>query len=914
MSTLQHNQLNSFSPILLSPSSTTITNHITLFDNSDQGSVDSDYTSLGSSKFYGNSGSTSSLHRQGRSHSIDELASTTTIPTRHFNGTLNVNKSNNDPLQFVKIHPNHELIERAQEQLCLAESRKRLQENYTLTHHSNDNKTNDEEVDWSKAVDSWRQKREQKRVKNVNSTDDNRPLSPIKVESIPKLDVSKKLINETVSKPLCTVPSPPIEKTKSKSPSPMRNKGPSKIHEISIQRPLDIRGFGFKLDGGRTQNRPIFVSTIEEGSPADKAGLCIDDEILSINDENVENITYDQVRKILKERNIRGSIKMTVRTYEDIIDDNSQTVSTGFTTDHSRTPSPQKPLLTTRTTSPPIYTPITKTNTTPSPTGKPLSPVYTFLPYDSSSTDINESPSVQPAVSSSLNIFAPKPFRSTASINLDTQNSQESNMNYISPIEAFRRMLESSNTTKHAENENICGKELEDLEIELDKQLRESDAKKKRETTTTNEKQQTNSIKFPAPRVLIDASEIAMERPPPLQPISSLNVVLQGNSTTDSNIKPQQQQQHQLCKNPDIAQVRSYVEKQMDQLQQDLEFGFSRTPKVPPSSSTSVFSTTPAASDLQQQPVNVPIDLTYASSSQPDFLRSSLKKSVSTQNELDQIPPNRTYGVKINPKEQVIHYLDPYSQQKSSLNYAKRSIPDLPSMTTVNRPSTAHSIERTINELRIDLPGPYSSQPQTINQQQKKVTIQVGDIGSSQRMTSKLLHTTLNQAPRKTQVEDHTWITNDQRKAIHKRSHSHRSTPTTSHHQELHMGRPSTTHYHDQYTKSGSEKTFDLSPNKQHRTRSPGRTMNNERVLSVSGKLRCSRCDEELGHGSAMVIESLGLYYHIECFHCCVCNTPLSSSPGGVDVRVRSSRLHCQNCFSDENGKKKCTNIFVVNI
>ena len=57
-----------------------------------------------------------------------------------------------------------------------------------------------------------------------------------------------------------------------------------------------------------------------------------------------------------------------------------------------------------------------------------------------------------------------------------------------------------------------------------------------------------------------------------------------------------------------------------------------------------------------------------------------------------------------------------------------------------------------------------------------------------------------------------------------------------------------------------------------------------------------------LGHGSAMVIESLGLYYHIECFRCFVCNIPLSSSFEGTDVRVRSSRLHCQNCFSDENG------------
>lgn len=160
MSTIQSNHhSNGFSPILLSPSSTsntTITNnHLFLFDNSDQGSVDSDYTSLGSSKFYGNGGSNSSLHRQGRSQSIDELASTTTtIPTRHFNGTLNVNKLTSDPLQFVKIHPNHDLIERAQEQLTIFESRKRLQDNFKLnSHHPTANKIphdDDDNTDWSK--------------------------------------------------------------------------------------------------------------------------------------------------------------------------------------------------------------------------------------------------------------------------------------------------------------------------------------------------------------------------------------------------------------------------------------------------------------------------------------------------------------------------------------------------------------------------------------------------------------------------------------------------------------------------------------------------------------------------------------------------------------------------------------------
>ncbi len=134
--------------------------------------------------------------------------------------------------------------------------------------------------------------------------------------------------------------------------------------------------------------------------------------------------------------------------------------------------------------------------------------------------------------------------------------------------------------------------------------------------------------------------------------------------------------------------------------------------------------------------MTIPVDLTNASLSPPqDLLRSSLKKSSSTQNELDQIPLNRTYGLKINPNEQVIHYLDPYTQQRPSSSYTKRSIPDLPSMTTINRPSTAHSIERTFNELRINMPTSYLPQSQIINQQQKKVTIQLGGKIPPQRIS-----------------------------------------------------------------------------------------------------------------------------------------------------------------------------------
>lgn len=56
------------------------------------------------------------------------------------------------------------------------------------------------------------------------------------------------------------------------------------------------------------------------------------------------------------------------------------------------------------------------------------------------------------------------------------------------------------------------------------------------------------------------------------------------------------------------------------------------------------------------------------------------------------------------------------------------------------------------------------------------------------------------------------------------------------------------------------------------------------------------------GRGAAMVIESLRLFYHIDCFKCCVCHTQLGDGLMGTDVRVRNNKLHCHNCYSSDDG------------
>ncbi|XP_018327077.1 uncharacterized protein DDB_G0284459 isoform X2 [Agrilus planipennis] len=75
-------------------------------------------------------------------------------------------------------------------------------------------------------------------------------------------------------------------------------------------------------------------------------------------------------------------------------------------------------------------------------------------------------------------------------------------------------------------------------------------------------------------------------------------------------------------------------------------------------------------------------------------------------------------------------------------------------------------------------------------------------------------------------------------------------------------------------------------------------------LLSVSGKKKCSYCGIELGRGAAMIIESLALFYHMECFKCCVCHVQLGDGLMGTDVRVRNQKLHCHNCYSSDDGVK----------
>lgn len=69
------------------------------------------------------------------------------------------------------------------------------------------------------------------------------------------------------------------------------------------------------------------------------------------------------------------------------------------------------------------------------------------------------------------------------------------------------------------------------------------------------------------------------------------------------------------------------------------------------------------------------------------------------------------------------------------------------------------------------------------------------------------------------------------------------------------------------------------------------------RNRSVSGRKICSYCNKPLGKGAAMIIESLGLCYHLTCFKCINCRSELGGSEAGAEVRIRNQQLYCNTCY-----------------
>nr|XP_044986370.1 LIM and calponin homology domains-containing protein 1 isoform X3 [Jaculus jaculus] len=93
--------------------------------------------------------------------------------------------------------------------------------------------------------------------------------------------------------------------------------------------------------------------------------------------------------------------------------------------------------------------------------------------------------------------------------------------------------------------------------------------------------------------------------------------------------------------------------------------------------------------------------------------------------------------------------------------------------------------------------------------------------------------------------------------------------------------------------KKGPRESFQAGPLSPCSPTPPGQSPNR----SISGKKLCSSCGLALGKGAAMSIETLSLYFHLQCFRCGICKGQLGDAMSGTDVRIRNGLLNCSDCY-----------------
>nr|XP_044986369.1 LIM and calponin homology domains-containing protein 1 isoform X2 [Jaculus jaculus] len=96
--------------------------------------------------------------------------------------------------------------------------------------------------------------------------------------------------------------------------------------------------------------------------------------------------------------------------------------------------------------------------------------------------------------------------------------------------------------------------------------------------------------------------------------------------------------------------------------------------------------------------------------------------------------------------------------------------------------------------------------------------------------------------------------------------------------------------------KKGPRESFQAGPLSPCSPTPPGQSPNRYK-RSISGKKLCSSCGLALGKGAAMSIETLSLYFHLQCFRCGICKGQLGDAMSGTDVRIRNGLLNCSDCY-----------------
>ncbi|XP_034149097.1 rap guanine nucleotide exchange factor 6 isoform X4 [Esox lucius] len=94
----------------------------------------------------------------------------------------------------------------------------------------------------------------------------------------------------------------------------------AKWRQITLQKPSRESPLHFSLHGGSERGFGIFVESVEEGSKASEAGLKRGDQIMEINGQNFENISYAKAMDFLKNNtHLSLTIKTNIFVFKELL-------------------------------------------------------------------------------------------------------------------------------------------------------------------------------------------------------------------------------------------------------------------------------------------------------------------------------------------------------------------------------------------------------------------------------------------------------------------------------------------------------------------------------------------------------------------------------------------------------------------
>nr|CDS34110.1 Zinc finger LIM type [Hymenolepis microstoma] len=75
------------------------------------------------------------------------------------------------------------------------------------------------------------------------------------------------------------------------------------------------------------------------------------------------------------------------------------------------------------------------------------------------------------------------------------------------------------------------------------------------------------------------------------------------------------------------------------------------------------------------------------------------------------------------------------------------------------------------------------------------------------------------------------------------------------------------------------------------------RSNRQSRVNVIGTWYNCASCNQQLGSSDLMIIEELGLFYHLSCFNCFRCGIQLGDGQNETSVRIKNGKIYCYICY-----------------